>query len=75
VVKIDYFAVSLPDLLIFEDDLAIRNETHCYYMMGLGYLGLEKMEEARGCFRKALRNNVMHFGAKVHLNFVDKLTS
>ena len=28
-VKIDYFAVSLPDLLIWEDDLNKRNIIHC----------------------------------------------
>jgi len=69
VVKIDYFAVSLPDLLIFEDDLNMRNQTHCYYMMGLGYLGLKKTDEAKDCFNKALRNDVMHFGAETHLQF------
>jgi hypothetical protein len=46
-VKIDYFAVSLPDLLIFEDDLNVRNQIHCYYMMGLGYLGLSNLEKAK----------------------------
>ncbi|HUP13956.1 MAG TPA: hypothetical protein VM187_17165, partial [Niastella sp.] len=66
-VKIDYFAVSLPNLLIFEDDLNIRNQTHCYYMMGLGYVGLNKPEEAANWFYKALQNDVMHFGAKTHL--------
>lgn len=40
VVKMDYFAVSLPDLLIWEDSLQVRNEIHCKYMMALGYLGL-----------------------------------
>lgn len=66
-VKIDYFAVSLPDLLIFEDDLTVRNQTHCYYMMGLGYLGLNK-KEAADCLTRALQNDVMHFGAKTHLD-------
>jgi tetratricopeptide (TPR) repeat protein len=65
-VKIDYFAVSLPDLLIFEDDLSIRNQTHCYYMMGLGYVGLG-LKEGTDCLNKALQNDVMHFGAKTHL--------
>src|SRR4051794_28633258 len=29
-IKIDYFAVSLPDLMIFDDDLNVRNNIHCY---------------------------------------------
>ncbi|MDX9882298.1 MAG: DUF5107 domain-containing protein [Prolixibacteraceae bacterium] len=39
-VKIDYFAVSLPDLLIWEDDLNERNRRLCQYLMDLGYAGL-----------------------------------
>jgi hypothetical protein len=39
-VSIDYFAVSLPDFLIFEDDLSRRNNVFCAYLMGLGLLGL-----------------------------------
>lgn len=38
--KIDYFAVSLPDLAIWDDDLNIRNQVHCYYVMALGHSGL-----------------------------------
>lgn len=39
-VKIDYFAVSLPDLLIWDDDLTLRNRIHCLLVEGLGHLGL-----------------------------------
>ena len=45
-VKMDYFAVSLPDLLIWEDSLDVRNEIHCKYMLALGYYGLGKKEKA-----------------------------
>jgi tetratricopeptide (TPR) repeat protein len=72
-VKIDYFAVSLPDLLIFEDDQNLRNQIHCYYMMGLGYLGLNEEEEAMNSLKEAMRNDVMHFGARVHLAMVPKI--
>lgn len=41
--RIDYFAVSLPDLLIWEDDLDLRNRIHCHYLSALGYLGLGDM--------------------------------
>ncbi len=40
-VQMDYFAVSLPDFLVFDDDLGTRNRIHCHYMMGLGWLGLQ----------------------------------
>ena len=36
----DYFAVSLPDLLIWEDSLDVKNLIHCKYMLALGYYGL-----------------------------------
>ena len=53
-VTIDYFAVSLPDFLIFEDDLTKRNQAHCHYLMGLGKLGLGKVAAAQEEFEQAL---------------------
>jgi tetratricopeptide (TPR) repeat protein len=38
--KMDYFAVSLPDLQIWEDDMDERNRRHCEYLMELGRMGL-----------------------------------
>lgn len=34
-VKIDYFAVSLPDLLVWEQDLDMRNDEFCEYVESL----------------------------------------
>jgi tetratricopeptide (TPR) repeat protein len=45
-IKMDYFAVSLPDLLIWDDDLTLRNMIHCKYMMALGLFGLGNKEIA-----------------------------
>ena len=42
----DYFAVSLPDLLIWEDSLDTKNLIHCKYMLALGYYGLGEEEKA-----------------------------
>lgn len=42
----DYFAVSLPDLLIWEDSLDTKNIIHCKYMLALGYCGLGDMKHA-----------------------------
>jgi tetratricopeptide (TPR) repeat protein len=66
-VKLDYFAVSLPDLLIFEDNLDIRNNIHCHYLIGLGLLGLKDINEAKQEFELALQQDAMHFGASTHL--------
>ena len=42
----DYFAVSLPDLLIWEDSLDTKNLIHCKYMLALGYYGMGDKEKA-----------------------------
>ena len=42
----DYFAVSLPDLLIWEDSLDTKNLIHCKYMLALGYYGMGDREKA-----------------------------
>nr|WP_312883494.1 DUF5107 domain-containing protein [Paenibacillus germinis] len=65
-VKFDYFAVSLPDFLVFEDDLNVRNEVHCRYMMGLGHLGLGNLELAKDQFENALRLEPNHSGSRIH---------
>ena len=65
-VKIDYFAVSLPDLMIFDDDLDVRNNIHCHYLLGLGWLGLELYNKAEYHFNEALRLDPAHSGAIIH---------
>ena len=42
----DYFAVSLPDLLIWDDSLDTKNEIHCKYMLALGYYGMGDKDKA-----------------------------
>lgn len=68
-VKIDYFAVSLPDLLIWEDDLDQRNAQLCQYLMGLGLLGKGNKDEANKLFGELLATEKMHQGALAHLAF------
>ncbi len=65
-VQIDYFAVSLPDFLVFDEDLALRNTIHCRYLMGLGYLGLGHNEAALAEFNAVLNLNPAHAGALIH---------
>ncbi len=65
--RIDYFAVSLPDLAIWEDDLNKRNQIHCNYVMGLGYLGLGEKEKAASFLRKVTELDLNHQGAAIHL--------
>jgi tetratricopeptide (TPR) repeat protein len=65
-VTMDYFAVSLPDFLVFEDDLTVRNRIHCHFMLALGRLGLGETEEARHHFDQALALNAHHLGVLTH---------
>lgn len=48
-VVMDYFAVSLPDLQIWEGDLNLSNQIHCKFMLALGYYGLALSLSVPGC--------------------------
>jgi tetratricopeptide (TPR) repeat protein len=65
-VGMDYFAVSLPDFLVFDEDLSWRNRIHCHYMMALGYTGLGERAAAEQRYAEALRLDASHLGATLH---------
>ena len=44
VFKLDYFAVSLPELQIWDDDLTKRNNLNCQHLIRLGELGLSRLK-------------------------------
>ncbi len=73
-IKIDYFAVSLPDLLIFEDDLQIRHKIHTDFIKGLGFFGLKRWTEARQLFEKILESDAGHSGSRNHLEWLQSNT-
>lgn len=62
--KIEYFAVSLPDLAIWEEDLNKRNRIHCYNVMALGWLGLGEKEKASLYMEKVLELDLNHQGVR-----------
>ncbi|WP_425593976.1 DUF5107 domain-containing protein [Metabacillus endolithicus] len=64
--KIDYFAVSLPDFLVFDEDLKKRNEIHCRYMRALGLIGLNQHQQAIEELNIALKFDAIHQGALTH---------
>lgn len=67
-ISIDYFAVSLPDLLVFDTDLTRCNKIHCLYLMALGNLGLGNghLDKAECLFDEVLEFDKNHQGAIVH---------
>ena len=72
-VKIDYFAVSLPDLLIWEDNLNSRNEIDCRYLIALGALGKNEIFEAKKEFDQILKMDVNHQAAQIHLKMLRQI--
>ena len=71
-VKMDYFAVSLPDLLIWEDSLDVRNEIHCKYMLALGYYGLGKKEKSFRFLNEVERLDNNHQGIQAFRSLIDQ---
>ena len=65
--KDDYFAVSLPDFLVFEDDMTKKNQAHCHYLMGLAHLGFGEKKEAREQFEKVLEYDFNHQNCRIYL--------
>ncbi len=64
--SVDYFAVSFPDLLIFDENANTRNLINCHYLTGLGKLGIDRLEEACDHLHKVLELDVSHQGAIRH---------
>jgi tetratricopeptide (TPR) repeat protein len=69
-ISIDYFAVSLPDMLVFDQDINLRNKIHCTYLIGLGYLGLGETARGRSYLEEVLRQDINHQGAAIHLQMI-----
>lgn len=71
-VTIDYFAVSLPDFLIFDDDLTKKNIIHCHYLIGLGNIGIKNFKKAKESLEHALEMDVNNQGIRIHLNIINQ---
>ncbi len=66
-VKIDYFATSLPNFLLFEDDLQKRNEADSLFARALADLGLGHESQAAKDLQKVLALDPNHLWAQVEL--------
>ncbi len=69
--KIGYFAVSLPDFLIFDEDYTAKNRAHCYYLMALGNLGLGEKQKAAGFLEQAIQTEPSHAMAWIYRKLMD----
>lgn len=68
-VGIDYFAVSLPEFMVFDDDLNRRNTIHCHYLNGLGQFGLGRVRQALEQLGAVLKLDPAHQPACLHLRW------
>lgn len=69
-VRIDYFAVSLPDMLIWDYDMNKRNKVHCNYLSALGYLGNGDIAKAEHFLNEAYCEDVNHQGVQIHIKML-----
>jgi len=68
VAKIDYFATSLPTMLLFDDDLQCRQKTTALFLQAQAHLGLGHKASAKSLLRTVLRRDPNHALAADFLN-------
>lgn len=68
-VTMDYFAVSLPDLMIWDGDLDEANRKHCLYMLALGEYGLGNYRKSEKYLKQLIEMDINHQGASSFKSF------
>ena len=71
--KIDYFATSLPAMLLFEEDLEKRKRIEALFLRGQACFGLGKTAEAKKLLGEVLELDQNHAGAADLLEQADLL--
>ncbi len=66
--KIDYFATSLPTMLLFDDDIQFRQETTAKFLQAQAHLGLGTKAKARSLLHQVLQRDPNHALAADLLN-------
>jgi len=69
--KIDFFATSLPTMLLFEDDLKLRQQTTALFLQAQARLGLGEHASARALLQQVLERDPNHAMASDLLNEVN----
>ena len=60
---VDYFATSLPTMLLFDENLALRNRIQSLFLRAQAALGLHRHEAAEALTREVLTLDPSHTGA------------
>jgi hypothetical protein len=58
--KIDYFATSLPNLLVFEEDLQTQRNSENHLLIALASHGLGEIDEAKSALAQTLAFTLMN---------------
>ncbi len=58
--RIDYFATSLPTMLLFDDDLQYRQETTALFLQAQAWLGLGLTAKGKAMLKKVLQRDPNH---------------
>lgn len=61
--QIDYFATSLPAMLLFEDDIQFRQETYARFLQAQAHWGLGRRVTARALLASVLQRDPNHMAA------------
>lgn len=64
-VSYDFFAVSLPEIEVYQDDRQLRNTQYCNYLRALGQMGLSDKKEAGQLLDGILAIQPDHQGASI----------
>jgi hypothetical protein len=70
--KIDYFATSLPNLLLFDDDLAKRNRIESLVLSALASHGGGDREKAVGLLQQVIAEDPNHLFAEEALHWISQ---
>jgi hypothetical protein len=68
-VELDFFAVSVPEFQVFDDDLERRHETNCRFLRALGWWGLGARRRARAELTRVLALDPAHQAARLVLRW------
>ena len=61
--QIDYFATSLPAMLLFKEDLLLRNRINALFLRAQASIGLNRTPEAQQLLQQVLTLDASHQGA------------
>lgn len=74
-VEADFFAVSLPDLVVLDSDPQQTYQEHCQFVKALGLLGQGYPEEGKTLLKELLKINPAHDKAYLFLTMLEKLSA